>query len=279
MLIDFHTHVLPPAFRDQREEYIRRDATFACLFSNPSAKIATAEDLIRAMDEAHVDISVIMGFGWTDLQTAVEANDYILQSIRKYPGRLVGFCSVNPCWGNDAILEVERCSSAGASGIGELHPDSQGLDISEHCTVAPIMEIAQKLALVVVVHASEPVGHCYHGKGKTTPDKVYAFARHFPHNRIVAAHWGGGLPFYSMRPEVAETLRNVYFDTAASPLLYKSQVYSASVAMGCSQRIVFGTDFPLVGYHRSLQQVNDGSLDTLTRDRILALNARQLLGI
>ena len=279
MLIDFHTHVLPPSFRDRREEYIGRDETFAALFSSPRAKIATADELISAMDDAQVEVAVIMGFGWTDRRIALEANEYILQSIGRHPGRLVGFCSVDPTWGDAAVSEVERCAAAGARGIGELHPDSQHLDIADRETMAPLMETAQRLGLLVVIHASEPVGHLYPGKGETTPDKVYAFACNFPYNRIVAAHWGGGLPFYALMPEVAEGLANVYFDTAASPILYRSQVFSTVAALGCSHRFLFGTDFPLVGYHRALQQVEEAGLDAETRDRILGLNAAELLGI
>ena len=47
MIIDFHTHIFPPDVRDRREEYLRRDPTFAEMYGNPSAKIATAEDLLR----------------------------------------------------------------------------------------------------------------------------------------------------------------------------------------------------------------------------------------
>ena len=42
---------------------------------------------------------------------------------------------------------------------------------------------------------------------------------------VIAAHWGGGLPFYALMPEVREALENVYFDTAASHLLYDATVY------------------------------------------------------
>ena len=49
MIIDFHTHVFPPWLRDRREQYVERDATFGELYRSPRAKMATAEDLVRAM--------------------------------------------------------------------------------------------------------------------------------------------------------------------------------------------------------------------------------------
>ena len=41
----------------------------------------------------------------------------------------------------------------------------------------------------------------------------------------MCAHWGGGLPFYALMPEVEDSLSNVYFDSAASPFLYDASVF------------------------------------------------------
>ena len=279
MIIDFHAHIFPPDFRDNRERYVKLDTTFSTLFSDPRSKIATGEELVLAMDEAHVDMAVVMGIGWTDMAMAREANDYVIAQARRYPGRLVGFCSVNPNWGEEAVLEVERCARQGVRGIGELHPDTQGFDLGSSEAMSPIMEAARGLGLILLAHASEPVGHAYPGKGTTTPDKLYAFARNFPENAVVLAHWGGGLPFYVLMPEVGVALRNVFFDSAASPLLYSERIFSAGVELAGSDRILFGTDFPLIAHSRTLKQIDEAPLDREDRENILARNAQRLLGL
>ena len=96
----------------------------------------------------------------------------------------------------------------------------------------------------MVVHVSEPAGHQYPGKGHTTPDRAYRFIENFPGNVIVCAHWGGGLPFYGLMPEVGKAFQNVYFDTAASPFLYRPEIFSAVVGLVGSEQILFGTDYP-----------------------------------
>ena len=94
MIIDFHTHVFPPQIKKNRRQYTDSDPCFAILYSNPKAKLATAEELIASMDKEGVDISVIVNYGWTTHELCVETNDYILASIARYPRRLVGFCAV-----------------------------------------------------------------------------------------------------------------------------------------------------------------------------------------
>ena len=220
MIIDFHAHLYPPSFKTRRDEIIRQDDTFALLFSNPKAETVSAPELLQAMDESNVDVTVTLGLGWTNLKIARQANDYILDAAAASSGRLIPFCSVNPAWGQDAVTEIERCAAKGARGIGELHPDTQNFDIADPREMSPLMDVARALDLIVLVHSSEPVGHHYPGKGKTTPDKLWAFIQNFPHNKIVCAHWGGGLPFYALMPEVLRGMENVYFDTAASPFLY-----------------------------------------------------------
>ncbi len=279
MIIDFHTHVFPPSFAERRQECVRLDATFACLFSDPRSKLATADELIAAMDQSGVDVAVVMGMGWTDRGVAVEANDYIIESVKRFPARLVGLCSVNPHWGKDAVVEVERCAKEGVAGIGELHPDTQRLDLSNRDVMAPLMEVARQMGLILLTHSSEPVGHLYPGKGITTPEKLYAFARNFPENIIVCAHWGGGLPFYTLMPEVDKALDNVYYDTAASPLLYKPDIFSTIEVLKISDRVLFGTDFPLIAYPRALKQLSEASLNSETREHVLGRNAQKLLNL
>ena len=77
MIVDFHTHILPPAFRGRRAAVAERDATFRALFPTDGAKMATAPELIEAMDEDGVDASVVLGYGWSDRDVAREANDYL----------------------------------------------------------------------------------------------------------------------------------------------------------------------------------------------------------
>ena len=279
MVIDSHCHILPPGFQRRRAELLARDATFATLFAKEGATMATAEALIDAMDRAGVSRAVVMGMGWAGRALAQEANDYIIESVTRYPDRLTGFCSVNPAWGDGAVAEVERCASAGSKGIGELHPDTQGFDITDGLGLAPLMDAARRLGLPVVVHGSEPVGHQYPGKGRTTPDKLYRFIENFQDNTIVCAHWGGGLPFYALMPEVPEVIKNVYFDTAASPFLYGPQVVATVAGLVGAGKVLFATDFPLIRPERLLRQMVESGLDGAAQEAILGGNAARLLGL
>jgi hypothetical protein len=279
MTIDFHTHVFPPQIKKDRSKYIELDPCFAILYSDPKSKIATADELIASMDEAGVDISVIANIGWTTHELCVETNDYILESISRYPQRLIGFGAVQPQSPDAAVAEIERCAKAGIKGIGEMRPDIQLFDLTDELMMAPFVEAVRKHKLILLTHASEPIGHNYPGKGGITPDILYPFITSFPDLTIVCAHWGGGLPFYALMPEVRKAITNVFFDTAASPLLYTPQVYNQVIQLVGAERILFGSDYPLLAQGRQLKEIKALDLPEEIENLILSGNAQRLLGI
>mgnify|MGYP001249087046 CR=1 FL=1 len=279
MIIDFHTHIFPPSFEDKRSDYLSRDATLAALYSNSDLAMASAEDLVSTMDEARIEKSVVMGLGWTDLEVAKASNDYILNSAARYDGRLIPFCSVNPAWGEMALKEIENNVASGARGVGELHPDTQGFSFSDSVVMDPFMNLLRSYDVILVTHASEPVGHQYPGKGTITPSILMSLIDMYPEVNIVCSHWGGGLPIYRLMPEVDSALSNVYFDSAASPFLYRASIYSVMSRIARPGSILFGSDYPLLNPQRLIRHIRAADISDEEKSRILGGNANNLLGL
>ena len=279
MIIDFHCHILPPAFASRHQELAARDATYAALFPKAGGRIADADTLLRDLDGAGIDRAVAMGYGWTDPSLAAEVNDYLLAAAAGHSDRITAFCSVNPAWGDAAIQEAARCIGRGAAGVGELHADTQGFDITDASIMAPLLRLLRERRLPVIIHASEPVGHQYPGKGATTPERLLQFAGNFPDNPIVLAHLGGGLPFYAAMPEVAETLSNVWYDTAALPFLYQPTALAAAALTVGAGRIIFATDYPLLRHRRVVNYIRSANLKPEQTDAVLGDNATALLAL
>lgn len=277
MIIDFHTHIFRPDIRENRERYLGSDPGFGELFSSPKAKIATAEEIIASMDENEIDASAIMNMGWATLEACRRTNDYILEAAARYPKRLIPFVAIQPKAGGAAVGELERCARGGARGIGEMRSDTQGFDLGDKEIMEPIVEVAMKYRLLFNTHASEPVGHLYPGKGAITPDPLYRFILNFPELRVICAHWGGGLPFYALMPEVASALSNTFFDTAATPFLYGPAIFRHVAEIAGADKILFGSDYPLMSPRRVIAQIESVDLSQEIQAMILGDNARRLL--
>jgi predicted TIM-barrel fold metal-dependent hydrolase len=277
MIIDFHTHVFPPQLISNREKYINQDPLFHLLYANPKAKLVTADELISMMDNQEIDKSVILNIDWQNAQCRRETNAYILESVSRFPKRLIGFCTLDMNSPDNAINELHYCISGGIKGIGEIRPSREFL--KNILTFKPIIQKLIDYNLILLTHASEPLGHLYTGKGDITPEALYQIPLVFPELKIVCAHWGGGLPFYALMPEVNKIFTNVYFDSAASPLLYYPQVYSQTAMLVGDQKILFGSDYPLLDPTRLLREIRGLNLSKTTTENILFENALRILGI
>ena len=278
MLIDAHTHVASPDLIAHLDAYKRRDDYFDLLYSSPKARLATAESLIGAMDADGVDRAVISGFGWCDARMCCDDNDYVIDAVRRYPSRLVGLAVVTPSDGTAAVAEIERCAAAGLRGVGELMPDGQKFDLDDVDLLRPVAEAVAALGLVMMTHTSEPVGHSYPGKGTVRAEAIVRFAGQFPDVRLICAHWGGGVPFFELMPEVKQTLRNVYYDTAASPLLYSDEVFRIGMALAPS-KVLFGTDFPLLRAGALIDRIRRSGLSQAEEAALLGGNVARVFGL
>ena len=279
MRIDAHVKAFPESVRQRRDDYLGRDLTFRSMYGRPETKLGSLDDLLQSMDRNGIDRACLVSIGWSAQEHCVEINDFILEAAAAHPARIVPFCVVNPLAGQGAAQEVERCARLGARGIGELHPDTQGFDLADRRALEPVMDAAREHGMPVLTHASEPVGHLYPGKGNQRPETLLAFAKNFPGAKIVMAHWGGGLPFYALMPEVRETLAGVYFDTAATPFLYDPRVFEAVAGLVGAERILFGSDFPLLAQERVLKQLEGAGLSAEEKAAIGGGNAARLLGL
>lgn len=279
MIVDAHTHVFNPHIIENREGYCSTDACFGLLYSNPAARICSAEDLIRSMDENGIAKSVVQNIGWVSHDACMRSNDYILESVSKYADRLIGLCAVQPLAKDEARDEIIRCGKGGARGIGELRPDIQGFDLCDTPLMEPLMAEIAHQGMVVSLHASEPVGHKYAGKGNVTPDVLYDFVRSYSEIRIILAHFGGGLPFYELMPEVKEVLANTYYDTAAAPFLYKPAIHKVAVEIVGPGKMLFGSDWPLLAPQRVIDHIKAGGLNRSDLNSILGENAWHLFNL
>jgi uncharacterized protein len=277
MIIDFHTHIFSPDVVRNREKYVNLDPLFAQLYANPKAALATADDLIGVMNAQGIGISVVQNIAWSDAGLCRASNDYIMESTVRFPQRLIGFGMVALDSEDSALAEVERCTRGGLRGIGEVRPELrllQDLDL-----IRPVIESVIKHGLILLTHSSEPVGHSYAGKGEITPRYLYPLINAFPDLKLVCAHWGGGLPFYTLMPEVKKAMNQVYFDSAASPYLYSAGIYGQVAILAGEDRILFGSDYPLLQPRRLLAQIEELALPPETKHKLLGNNAARLLGI
>ncbi|MDR2493979.1 MAG: amidohydrolase [Spirochaetaceae bacterium] len=273
--IDFHIHVTPPEICRNVEKYARREPYFGLLSASPSNRFASCEEAVAELDRAGFAQAVVFGFGFRDMGLCRMVNDYVIAKTREYPERLIGFTVVPPAHPESA-REIARCADAGLRGVGEVFPAGQGFSLEDPADTRVFAGCCVERGLPVLIHANEPVGHYYPGKTPTTLGELERFVGRNPDLTIILAHWGGGFLWYEMMPEVKKKCRNLYYDTAASVFLYDERIYKVACAAGITERILFGSDFPLVSLSRYLDGIARSGVSEEAQSLILGGNAARL---
>jgi uncharacterized protein len=263
--------------RENRQALCARDDGFAVIYGNPKARMVGAEELIATMDEAGVERSVVCGFSWGEPELCALHSGYLLEMGALYPSRLIVFISLVLTHSDRSARELERGIEAGAKGVGEVafyHHEMTSQDLH---AMKPTLGLMEQKGVPLLLHTNETVGHPYPGKGMTRLERFYEMILSFPRLTFLLAHWGGGLPFYELMPEVARAMSNVYYDTAASPFLYSKTIYAIVSQMAGPNKILFGSDFPLVPPQRYFRELQESGLTAEDQEKILGLNMARIL--
>ncbi len=208
----------------------------------PVQAFPSVEGLIRAMDEAGVERTVLQGWYWQFPENCAWQNRFYARCVKEHPDRLSAFATLHPGAGRGQTLALVRSArEQGFCGLGELSPHSQGFDVADP-VFQSAMELAGELHLPVNLHVTEPQGRPYPGRVDTPLRDFLWLARTFRGTNFILAHWGGCLP---LRDEEAVEAMNLFFDSAASPLLYGPDIWRRFFAVVPPERVLFGSDFPL----------------------------------
>ncbi len=286
MTIDAHIHLYPPTvYKDptgwadrKKEPYWRQ------LVAPESGPVlqgwASVDQLLLDMDAAEVEQAVILGWYWEQAETCDENIAWQQEWIAQHPDRLIAFAPFNAKGGPASIDSLKRAFDKGFRGIGELNPPAQGYAYDNEILDAAL-ELAGQESRPVNFHVTDPNTHDYAGKIETPFDSLCNLAKRHPSTPLVFAHLAGMMELSQLK-----ALDNVYLDTAAVPLLYESSIYQTAIDQVGSDRILFGTDYPLRTFPKSqrkpefqshLNSIRASGIPAPDLEKILRENMKRLI--
>jgi predicted TIM-barrel fold metal-dependent hydrolase len=282
MKIDCHVHVTPPDIIANWEKYAKKEPYFSLISHSKVNKFAVAEDVVSVLEKDGFDKAVIFGFAFNDFGLCRYVNDYVIEKVKQFPEKLIGFAVVSPGdveHGKETAKEIERCFNNGLKGVGELFPGGQLFGLLDARETMDLTGVCKELSLPLLLHATETVGHDYPGKTNIPMEYIESFILNNPELKIILAHWGGGIFIYETMKEIKVGFCNVYYDTAVTPYLFDERIYRAAKALGLCEKILFGSDFPLLPPSRYIKGLNNSGLSEDDKNLILGINAQRLFDL
>ena len=241
MLIDVHTHLI---YTD--EQYYKDQM-----------------DILRmryGVDRAIV--STLLSYEPSE-EEVTACNDATYQYMQERPDYISGLCYLSPRHSN-AVAELNKRLDQGFVGV-KLWVST----LCDDALVDPIAQVCTQRNVPVLIHTFyKAVGQLpYESRG----EHVANLARRFPELKLVMAHLGASA-FRELPP--VKDLPNVYVDFSGS--ICHADALPYAIELLGSNRIMFGSDSPIIGFHPSYGQLLDADLSVEQREDISWRNADRL---
>jgi hypothetical protein len=278
--IDTHVHVEVDDAGRSTMPHALIDAASAYFHSDPNRPgLDEIADIYRERKIAAVVFTVD---ATTSLGYAPISSEEIASGAARNNDVLIPFGSVDPLQGAAAVTKArELVEEHGVRGF-KFHPTLQNFDPSD-TAFFPLYETIQSLAVPVVFHTGQTgIGAGLPGGfglrlGLSNPMLLDTVAASFPALQIVMAH--PSVPWQDEAISVATHKANVWIDLSGwSPKYFPEPLVRQANSL-LQNKVLFGSDFPLITPDRWLRDFAALPLGHDVRPKILKANAVRLLGL
>ncbi len=232
-----------------------------------------AEDrkLIQAADKLGIDqvcCSILTPKRPSTAEGFRECNQWTAEAMRRFPGRVLGYCYVNPGYTREALEEIRRCvGDRGFMGV-KLYNEYT----CNEPVVFPIVELAIELGVPILQHAGHSHYFVEEQPRLTDSGHLAELARRYPEAMLICAHISGGGD-WEWAVKAARHAPNLMLDTSGS-VTDADAVDLAAAAVGVD-RLVFGCDSSMTA---GIGKIRGADLSASDKEKILGGNLMKLLG-
>ena len=233
------------------------------------------ELFVQEMDEANIDLAVIMGQRSGKAWGSV-SNDDICELLGRYPGRFVGFAGVDP-HDPGASNEIRRSVELGCRGISVLPGWSDPPLHDDDRAVYPVYETAAELDVPVMITSSHVIGP---DMSYAMPEYVQRVALAFPQVTFIIGHacW----PWTTQACALGMRCTNVYL----MPEIYMyirdmpgAEDYVGAANSYLSHRMLYSSCFPTRSLEQALEDFHRLPIAPQSQEQLLWRNGARILGI
>lgn len=193
-------------------------------------------------------------------------NDMVIEAVRKYPGRFVGYITLNPNYPEDMKHEIDKCLAIpGMKGI-KLHPALHGCPI-DYKNYHAAYEAANEKRCPVLIHVW--------GQGDVAT--VGRLAGKYPGANFIMGHSGADVRAMEDAIDVVNKHDNVYGDLAIS-VVREGNVEWLVKEMG-SKKVLYGSDMPFFDPRPAFGRVALAEISDEEKRDVFGRNMKGLLDL
>ncbi len=235
-------------------------------------KVFSVTDFLKVLDEAQVEKIIIpalkiRSFLKQELMKDMGIEE-IYEIVKENPNRLKGMMGINPFKRMEGVRELERAVKEYGFVGAHLHPYGFGIPLND-AMYYPFFSKCVELDIPVMIQVGHSAESMPSSMGR--PILLDDVALYFQDLKIVAAHTGW--PWVEELIALAGKHRNVFIATTAHAPKYWDPSLVQFVKSWGKDKVLYGTDFPVLSHKESLLQIESLGLKEESKSKLLWENA------
>jgi predicted TIM-barrel fold metal-dependent hydrolase len=242
----------------------------------PSFEQQSMELFVQEMDQAGIDLAVVMGQRTGERGGNAE-NDDVAEVVKRYPGRFVGFAGVDPM-DAAAVDELHRSIEIlGCRGIAITPGWSDPPLYDDDKKVYPIYQACRDLQVPVMITSSHYIGA---DMTYSMPTHLQNVALDFPDLTIIVGH--GCWPWTMQACAMAMRCRNVYLMPEIymhPPDMPGADNYVRAANSFLSHRMLYSSCYPTLTLQQAMESFRALPIKPVSQENMLGRNGARILGL
>lgn len=277
-VIDFRFR---PSTPDAVKGMLSKGGVFSPMFEyfnyKDRAKPEPIEDIVEHMKESNVVKGCVIGRDAETTYGLKSSNPGILELMKQYPDRFIGFAGADPLKGMEAVAEIHnRVTKDGFRGAA-IDPYLARIP-ADHARFYPIYSKCCELDIPIVITTGPATLVKNAVMEDASPAHIDRVACDFPDLKIIISH--GGYPYVNEVIMVVQRNRNVYMDLAEYEEQPFSEKYFEAANTIIGDKILFASAAPFMDFQEQIAMYrNRLPIRPEVLEDIMYNNAARLLGL
>lgn len=241
----------------------------------------TLEQMIKDMDAANIEYSFLIAAktGRVGLPGCYHMPlDVVADAIKKYPKRFFGLVGIDPFQGMDGVRDLEYAVKELGFIGAHLYPHWFEL-APNHAKYYPFYAKCIELGIPIQMQVGQSLIYAKDNPCRSVGRPIYLddVACDLPELKLIGTHVG--IPWHDEMIAMAWKHDNVHIITDAhSPKYWPESVWKYINSYG-QNKVIFGTDFPVLRFGRTVAEVDDYGLKPHVRRKFMRNNVIKLYGL
>ena len=204
--------------------------------------------------------------------------EIVAEAVAKHPKRFSGLLGIDPFMGMDGVRQLEDAVKHKGFIGAHLYPHWFEL-APDHAKCYPFYAKCCELGVPIQIQVGQSMIYAKEFPLKSTgqPIRLDAVACDFPELKLIGIHIG--IPWTDEMIAMAWKHENVYIGADAHSPKYWPDSFTRYLNSYGQDKVIFGTDFPVLDFKRTMQEIDALGLKPEVMQKFLRGNAQRIYNL